>query len=290
LERPFQEVFESGKPNFPFMLCWANENWTRVWDGGEKNILLQQHYSEEDDRNHIRSLLPYFKDERYIKVDGKPVFAVYRTNQLPSPKRTTEIWREEAQKEGLELYLCRFENFGNIGEQYLINEGFDAAIDFQPFGNYITDFRNQKIHKFANPPIAQRIKNKIDRTALRLFDVEQYELQQEMQHKVWDYEEYVNYVIQQPFPNYKWFPGITPSWDNYARKKKNFLIFKNASPQAYRKWLEHIVLNYKPVSAQENFVFINAWNEWAEGNHLEPCIKWGKQYLESTKEVLKLLK
>src|SRR4249919_2122094 len=88
LERPFQEVFESGKPDFPFMLCWANENWTRVWDGDEKEILLKQEYDLEDDRKHIQSLIPYFKDPRYIRIQNKPVFAVYKSSLLPLPART----------------------------------------------------------------------------------------------------------------------------------------------------------------------------------------------------------
>jgi hypothetical protein len=139
LERPFNEVLSSGKPDFPFMLCWANENWTKVWDGGENNILLEQKYSDEDDISHIKSLIPAFKDERYIKVDGKPVFAIYRSANIPDVKRTLETWRKEAKKEGLELYLCRMEGFGTWGESYL-NDGFDAAISFEPFSKDLYDF------------------------------------------------------------------------------------------------------------------------------------------------------
>ena len=98
LERPFNEVLASGKPDFPFCLCWANENWTRVWDGGEKNVLLEQKYSHEDDLAHIESLIPAFRDERYIRIDGKPLFLVYRTGLLPNPARTAEIWREAAKR------------------------------------------------------------------------------------------------------------------------------------------------------------------------------------------------
>src|SRR6476620_7799168 len=89
LERPFEEVFKSGKPDFPFMLCWANENWTRVWDGMNNEVLLAQNYSEEDDRAHIKTLIPYFKDSRYIKINRKPIIAIYRSSSLPNPKRTT---------------------------------------------------------------------------------------------------------------------------------------------------------------------------------------------------------
>ena len=140
LERPFTEVFESGKPDFPFMLCWANENWSRNWDGGNKEILIEQKYSEADDRLHIQSMIPYFKDHRYIKVDGKPVFAVYRSSAIPNMSATIKTWREEAAKQGMELYICRFESCLEGGKEYL-DAGFDAAIDFQPWGRLQGNFR-----------------------------------------------------------------------------------------------------------------------------------------------------
>lgn len=97
MQRPVEEMLASGKPDFPFMLCWANENWTRAWDGGEQEVLIRQEYSEEDDRAHIRYLLDeVFRDPRYIRVDGKPVFAVYRSALFPDIRRTIEVWREEA--------------------------------------------------------------------------------------------------------------------------------------------------------------------------------------------------
>ena len=113
-----------------------------------------------------------------------------------------------------------------------------------------------------------------------------YKNEWKIKHRIWDYEEFSEFAMKQPFPDYKFFPGITPGFDNYARKKHNFLIIKNSSPEAYGRWLQHISDKYKPASENENLVFINAWNEWAEGNHLEPCQKWGRQYLEITKSVL----
>ena len=130
LERPLEEVLKSGKPDFPFCICWANENWTRRWDGEEQNVLMKQVYSEEDDRNHIRDLFRIFKDRRYIRVNGKPVFLVYRTENIPDPKRTAEIWREEARRAGVgELYLVRVESIGGCDP---VSIGFDAALEFAP--------------------------------------------------------------------------------------------------------------------------------------------------------------
>ncbi len=124
---------KSGAPDFPFCLCWANENWTRAWDGRDKQVLMQQAYSDEDDLNHMRWLARVFSDSRYIRVDGRPLFLVYRSSRLPNPKGTTDRWREEAMKLGIgDLYLCHVEN---IFEDALMNPrslGFDAAVEFQP--------------------------------------------------------------------------------------------------------------------------------------------------------------
>ncbi len=131
LQQPIEEILKTGKPDFPFMLCWANENWTRVWDGGSDDILIEQHYSKEDDEAHIKYLLKFFKDSRYIRIDGKPVFAFYRSDLLPDITATIKLWQDIAAIEGLQLYILRFESQGVTGKQYL-KEGIDAAVEFQP--------------------------------------------------------------------------------------------------------------------------------------------------------------
>ena len=112
LERPFNEVLNSGKPDFPFCLCWANESWSRLWDGQEQEILMAQNYNEEDDLNHIRWLAGAFRDPRYIRVNGRPLFLVYRLSRLPDPGRTVEIWRNEARRLGVgDISICNVESF-----------------------------------------------------------------------------------------------------------------------------------------------------------------------------------
>jgi lipopolysaccharide biosynthesis protein len=281
LERPFNEVLESGKPDFPFMLCWANENWTRIWDGGEKHILLEQKYSEQDDIDHIRSLIPAFKDSRYIKVEGKAVFIVYRSTRLPDVKGTIARWRNEAAKEGMELYLCRMDAFGEYGADYL-KDGFDAAIDFEPFSikldHYYDQLRHKKIRdKLSGWYINYKLASKKERQNIL----------QELWNKT-DYNDYVNFVKQYPAYNYKCFPGVSPMWDNTARRKDKYFLFKNATPAKYEDWLQSELEKFTPYSKEENFIFINAWNEWAEGNHLEPCAKWGNDYLAATKSALSM--
>ena len=284
LERPVKEILASGEPGFPFMLCWANENWTRVWDGGDKDVLLEQVYSEQDDINHIRELLPYFKDPRYIRIDGKPVFAVYKSGLFPDIQRTLSTWRREAAAEGMELYLCRFERSGNEGEALMA--GFDAAIEFQP--------QDQKkpvntIRTLKDEVTLRTIYNSIIFRARRLLLPGRKNFPgQKLPGWVASYEAYVDTAMNSHEEvNYKRFPGVSPGWDNSSRRKTGFAILHGSTPQLFGKWLRSVLARFKPYSLEENLVFINAWNEWAEGNHLEPCQKWGRQYLEEVKQSLR---
>jgi lipopolysaccharide biosynthesis protein len=268
LERPFEEVLTSGKPDFPFCLCWANENWTRTWDGGDQTVLIEQRYSDEDDINHIRSLIPAFRDARYIRIDNKPVFLLYRASSLPDVKRTTSIWREEAWKSGTgEIYLCKVESMTQERCDPT-TEGFDAAVEFQP-----------DVQRFG-PPLhrgaLRRITNKLGLSNGVYAS-----------HYVYEYAQLMrNMLSRHPAP-YKRFPGIFPAWDNSARRATQGAIIKNSIPDLYEEWLTTLLRNFEPPTPDENLVFITAWNEWAEGNHLEPCQRWGRGYLEATRNAVR---
>lgn len=263
LEQPFNEVMALGKPDFPFCLCWANENWTRVWDGGSKDIIMEQNYSEEDDRHHIRWLVNAFQDKRYIRIDGKPLFLVYKASNLPDPLRTTSIWREEAKKMGIEdLFLCRVESYPHQRNNPH-KLGFDAAVEFQPDW-YLLYGKGRLWHLRKQLNVNRAYK----------------------ENNIFDYAKTVKDMLNRDTPEYKTFPCVTPSWDNSARRKSFATIFKNSTPDIYENWLKTVIENLSPSSNDENLVFINAWNEWAEGNHLEPCHKWGRAYLEATKRAV----
>lgn len=265
MERPLKEILDSGKPDFPFMMCWANENWTRAWDGGEKHILIEQSYTDDDAREHIKWMLPYLQDQRYIRVKGKPVICIYRTTIIPNLENMIDIWRNEAAKVGLDLYICRFESFGVSGEEYL-TKGIDAAVEFQPFTKTLSNY-HKKFH-------------------LRTWDYIRRHVLRGYVPKMVNYEKYIKCVNSLGMPKYKRYPCVTPMWDNTSRRKKNAFMLTHTSPVLYGEWLKSVILNFKPYSEDENFVFINAWNEWAEGNHLEPCVKWGDEYLNVTRKVL----
>lgn len=270
MERPLKEIVESGTPNFPFMICWANENWSRAWDGSENEILIKQDYSIEDDINHINYLLDnIILDKRYITIDERPVIAIYRSSLFPNIKLTIDIWRQEAKKRGIDLYICRFESFNIKGEEYL-KDGFDAAIEFQPQTDR-DEFLIDYYRKWNN--FHHRLTRKIKSFLFKY------------QPTIIPYKDYSEYMMSRAMVSYKRYPCVTPMWDNSARKK-NYILLKGSTPDLYKTWLESTYKQFVPFSEEENLLFINAWNEWAEGNHLEPDIKWGNQYLQKTKEVI----
>lgn len=276
LDEPLERKLKNPKETLPFMLCWANENWTRVWDGGENEVLLKQEYAEADDRSHVRELIRYFKDERYIKVDGKPFFAFYKPKLFPDMKRTLEIFREEAKKENYELYLTWFERSGEEDNNYYSTIGFDAAVEFQPLSKSLDAYR-KRFHPKKNPTsLPERIK----RLLLRKFGSTSAMLNDQ----IINYEDFLNFDISFPKRKYKLYPGVNPMWDNSARREdQRATIFTGSTPDLFANWYKRKKEQFVPFSENENFIFINAWNEWAEGNHLEPCLKWGRKYLEAIK-------
>ena len=271
LNEPIDRKLINPKENLPFMLCWANENWTRAWDGGEQDILLEQHYSDEDDRKHIQFLLSFLKDERYIKVEGKPFFIFYKPDLFPDMAKTIAAFREEARKENLELYLGCFERWIGWDKQKMQEFDFDAIIEFQPLSKSLKKFRNQLENRKLT--IVKRIENKLRR---------KFKIKPKVKNKDFrvDYKEFIDFDIKNSNPGV--YPGITPMWDNSSRRiGQNATMLLNSTPELFKYWYKNKTLAKNFEGLDDSFVFINGWNEWAEGNHLEPCQKWGKSYLEA---------
>lgn len=261
LERPFEEVLRSGRPALPFCLCWANESWTRVWNGKDDDCLLRQAYSPDDDLAHVRGLLDAFSDPRHVRIDGRPVYLVYRASQLPDPRRTTDCWRAEAVRLGVaEPYLCAVQSFptDRVDPSTL---GFDAAVQFAP------DFSDRGA---VGSPLVRAARRYLrpDSPMRR--------------NRVADYDELAGRMLAQPAPPYKRYPCVTPGFDNSSRRPGGgATILVDSTPAGYERWLREVVGRFTPWSPDENLVFVNAWNEWAEGNHLEPCQRWARAYLEA---------
>lgn len=263
LNRPLDEVLASGQPDFPFCLCWANENWTRAWDGRASELLIGQNYGPADDRAHGRWLARVFADRRYIRVNGKPLFLVYQPSLLPDPAATAAIWREAARAAGVgEVYLAAVESFRNRERAAPATFGFDAAVEFQPDTlKLLTPFEK------AYWRIAQKIG--LLSGALLV-----------------DYARWARRALAQPARPYVRFPCVTPGWDNSPRRRRGAFMLHHSRAHLYADWLARAIGAFQPPSSGENLVFINAWNEWAEGNHLEPCQRWGRAYLEATRRAL----
>ncbi len=266
LHEPIDGMLKQSDLNMPFMFCWANENWTRRWDGRDKEILIQQKYSKEDDIAHIRWLCEHvFSDERYIRIDEKPVFMIYRHNLFPDFRETVKLWREIAIKEFgyKDLYLLITESLNDTTNPE--NMGVDASVEFSPHVIISDHQQNVAQHK----PWAKFLK-----------------LKKKASPKYRHFKTGLEWALKRNLPDYKLYRSVTPSWDNTARRGENGIIVHGSSPELYQYWLQNIVTSFKPFSEEENLVFINAMNEWAEGNHLEPCIKYGRAYLEATKNAM----
>jgi hypothetical protein len=256
LERPLQEMLESGKPDMPFCICWANENWSRRWDGSEHEILIQQVHNEKTDEAFIHDVIPLFKDPRYIRIKGAPLLIVYRLSLMPDPVETANRWRRICAEEGIpSIHLCMAETFGlHEPRQY----GFDSAVQFPP-------------HNVAAPLINNKVKD----------------LPEDYTGNIYLYEDVIKDQLSREPPSYKRFPGVMTSWDNTPRKKKAGNIFLGATPEKYEVWLRGAIDYVRDnLPEGERLVFINAWNEWAEGAHLEPDRKYGRQWLEATRRAL----
>ncbi len=278
LHRPFDAVLASGQPDFPFMLCWANENWTRAWDGGASDVLLAQSYAAADTRAHARHLAPAFADARAIRVAGRPAFAVYNTDEIPCPRAWSDLFRKTVQAEiGTDPYLIRVERYLDRDTRAPEALGFDAALEFQPFSR---NFRRwQATRPDLKRSLPRRVANRLRRERQRLQVWKDFDTHHDM-------AAFVAYDMCQPQPDYTCFPGVCPSWDNSARRPKGqAIIFRNSSPDLFADWVIAKTRAMSPDS-DANLIFVNAWNEWAEGNHLEPCLTHGHGWLNALRQGL----
>jgi 2-polyprenyl-3-methyl-5-hydroxy-6-metoxy-1,4-benzoquinol methylase len=254
LQRPVDEFLADQQADIKFCLCWANENWTRNWDASEHEVLIEQQYSPEYDIAFIESLLPFFRDHRHVRVDGAPVLVVYRPQQIPDALATTQRWREVCRQEGIgEIHLVAALTHGNFEYESF---GFDAGVEFPP--------HNVRVHNYRDELNAS---HPLEGLIVRHSDVAENYLEN-------DYRQRLVYR------------GIYPSWDNTARMPGRGLVTLEATPECYERWLNHAtnrtLIERKP---SQRMIFINAWNEWAEGCHLEPDRRYGHAFLEATLRV-----
>lgn len=264
MTEPIDAMLESKKPDFPFCYFWANETWSRRWEGDESKVLMDQKYSFEDDRAHAEWLVNSFKDERYIKINNRPLFLIYKPFDLPDPKRTFAIFEEVCMANDVEkpYFVASNSHNGDINPYEL---GFDMAIHFEARQSLLSEFWT------TGPTPKKLIRNLLQgifSARLKVYDYKQYK-QRAKKFKI----------------NYKGFPCVLVGFDNTARKKSNAVVLRNQNVGDFKESLIDAKNDIKDFPEEEQIVFINAWNEWAEGNHLEPCQRHGTKFLEAVKEV-----
>lgn len=251
LSQPVDDMLADPESNMPFCLCWANENWTRRWDGAEREILIAQRYLSEDALEFIKGVVPFLSDPRYIRIEGAPFLIVYCPQHLPDPRATIAVWREHCRSVGIgEIHLCAALTHGN--EDYA-KFGFDSGVEFPP--------HNSKCRNVAATlPFREAFSG-----------------------SVIEYPVIAQAYLDRRYPHENVFRGLFPCWDNTARTGSRAVIVVGGTPRNYERWLtEAIRRTREDFPGRERLVFINAWNEWAEGCHLEPDRKYGRGFLEAT--------
>ena len=259
LERPFNEVLKSGEPNFPFCLGWANESWTGIWHGVPDRVLVEQTYpGRDDERKHFYSILSAFKDPRYIKIEEKPVFLIYKPYLIPDASSFINHWRSLAEKEGLKgiYFLANNSNLTWNPNDY----GFDGFMHHNPI---------TRLSLIANRRYVSAKFWFYTRKVLNAFGMP----------FVFPYSSYIREI---PFhiDGIDKFPCIVPNWDSTPRSGAGGYVLLNSSPGLFKEHLRNSIIKISENSPEKRIIFVKSWNEWAEGNHLEPDLKFGRKYLE----------
>lgn len=257
LDAPLENWLSDPGLTLPICLCWANENWSRRWDGREDDILMAQQHSAEDDLAFIEHVARFLRDPRYLRVDGKPLLLVYRPGLLPDAAATAARWRQWCRAHGLgEIHLAYVQSFDRVVPSVI---GFDTAIEFPP--NNLEHLPVTADQRLLNP---------------------------DYRGDVFDWRALAGAMTSQRDPGYPLIPCVTPGWDNEPRRSGRGRTFIHASPRGYRDWLRSAIAaaRRRQPNALSPLVFVNAWNEWAEGAVLEPDTRLGHAWLDATRTAL----
>jgi len=262
LERPFNEVLASKKPDYPFCLAWANQTWSGIWHGNPKRILVEQTYPGESDHiAHFYTLLGAFVDDRYVKVDGKPLLYLFQPYQIPDLVRVTDLWRDLAHRAGLRgLYIVGESTASWVPREH----GCDASV-VVGVSRFLT-----KWAPWSQPGARLKWEKR------RLLGVP----------TVCDYARFQERFAQASRPGPWNHPCLVPNWDNTPRSGTDGLVLHGSTPELFRRQVRRALSQVQFDPSDSRLVFVKSWNEWAEGNHLEPDLRFGTGYLQVIREEL----
>ncbi len=265
LERPFNEVLASGKPDFPFCLSWANHSWKDKQfskDGTDRLLIEQQYLGEADYTAHFNALLPAFLDKRYIRVDNKPLFQIYQPLHFPEVDLFIRIWQSLAKQNGLEGIHFVGHTLGEEDFDKILAKGFDAV-------NMVRMYHFYK-HEYSLP---ERAYSKMMRVWFK-------------HGKIFDYRKLYKYFSSKADERDNCYPTIIPNWDHSPRSGRRGNIFINSNPKVFKKHVKQVLNTIKDKEPEHRIIFLKSWNEWAEGNYMEPDLKFKSGYLEALREAI----
>ena len=273
LERPFNEVLSSGKPEFPFALAWANETWQGFWfgDDGSRNVLIQQTYpGEEDFINHFYTVLPAFKDKRYLTCEGKPIFIIYKPDQIPNISKFISLWQHLAISNGLNgIYFIA--HHSSLFKEASIQRVLDKRLSEGFESTNVVNVWPKDLSLF---PLWNRILRKL------FYKNERFRL-------IPDLRPYRPELFRVPMDTEETIiPSVAPDWDHTPRTGINGIVLYGSSPEKFGDIISSILKDISHKPFDKRFLFVKSWNEWAEGNYLEPDLKYGKRYLEALKQAV----
>lgn len=291
LEKPAEQMLENESVAIPFCFCWANENWSKLWDGGNKELIAEQDYGAESDwKQHFDYLLPFFRDSRYITLDSKPVFIIYKPEEIPCLQAMLAYFQSRAISSGFKGLCFMVQNPNWFFSPSYSLKGFDYQIKFDPF--FQLGMNGKSLKKLALFRAAYSVSKTIGfgnqfRSAFVRMKAKRHAGDQNNQQARHDYDEVWKAILQSEARNYL-IEGAFVDWDNTARKV-NGHMFLGATPDKFEKYMRELCDKVKR-SGQVPVVFVNAWNEWCEGAYLEPDEAHGYGYLEALKRAVEGVK
>lgn len=267
MQRPFEEVVASGKPDFPFCLCWANHSWyKKLWDPhkkGQDQLLIEQQYpGEADYKAHFHHLLPAFQDKRYVRVNGKPFYVIYDAVGFKDVDIFIKTWRQLAKDNGLGDFYFVATDYNSDHKEMLLSKGFDAICNVDYINIYHTAPKWQKAirtiaRKYLGIPM------------------------------IYKYKEAIKYMLHPSCKEREVIPVITPNWDHTPRSGRKGLVFTNCAPKYFKRLAKEAFSMIKEKPSEEQIVLVKSWNEWGEGNYMEPDLEYGHGYIDALAEAIK---
>lgn len=289
LEKPIENMLKDKKVDIPFCLCWANENWARNWDGGNKEIIMPQDYGTKKDwESHFQYLIEFFKDERYITVNGKPIMLIYKPEQIYVFDKMVDYWQKRAVEEGLPGLIIMSQYPLALHDPAWNSSRIEYSIKFEPTSASMIQLKavDYLVETVRKRKFVGKIKKilfhlKLQAVANNLFRLRNKKNEKAPKLEILDYDETWKIILNHEIFDKTIINGAFVDWDNTARNVKG-RMYQGATPEKFRKYLIELSQRENPL----NIIFINAWNEWAEGAYLEPDEKNGFAYLEALKAAM----